>query len=72
MAKPKTFLDSMEVDVAKKAHNCRRNSRHRIEMGDKRLSVRVGRSFDRFCRDCAVETIERDIAMLQRTISELE
>ena len=72
MAKPKTFLDSMEVDVAQKAHNCQHNGRHRIKMGDKRLSVKVGRSFERFCRDCAQETINRDIGLLQETIAELD
>jgi hypothetical protein len=72
MAKPKTFLDSMLVDVAKKSHNCQHNSKHRIEMGDKRLSVKAGRGYDRFCKDCAIETLRHDIARIQQTISTLE
>jgi hypothetical protein len=72
MAKPKTFVDSMVVDVAKKSHNCQHNRNHRIEMGDKRLSVKAGRGHDRFCKDCAIETLQRDITSIELTISQLE
>lgn len=72
MAKPKTFLDSMEVDVAKKAHNCQHNRKHRIASGDKRLSVKVGRGRERFCKECALETMRRDIIVLEGTIAQLE
>lgn len=72
MAKPKSFLDSMEVDVAMKSHDCQHNKKHRITKGDKRLSVKVGRSHERFCKGCAVETMKRDIAILEQTIAHLE
>lgn len=61
-----------EVDVAKKAHNCQANARHRIERGDKRLNVRNGRSWDRYCLDCATTIVGRDIAALEALARELD
>lgn len=60
-----------EVDVAKKAHNCQANARHRIKRGDKRLSVRNGRSWDRYCLECAKVIVGRDIAALEALAREL-
>lgn len=54
-----------EIDVARKAHNCQANARHRIERGDKRLKVRNGRSWDHYCLECATNIIRRDIAALE-------
>jgi hypothetical protein len=61
----KSILIRVEVDQAKKSHNCQANARHRIQMGDTRLCVRNGRSWDRYCLDCARNIVERDIAALQ-------
>jgi hypothetical protein len=61
-----------EVDVAKKAHNCQANARHRIERGNKRLNVRNGRSWDRYCLDCAKTIVGRDIAALEALARELD
>ena len=54
-----------EVDVAKRAHNCQANARHRIERGDKRLKVRNGRSWDHYCLKCATTIVRRDIVGLE-------
>lgn len=61
-----------EVDVAKKAHNCQANARHRIERGDKRLNIRNGRSWDRYCLDCARTIVRNDIAALEALARELD
>jgi hypothetical protein len=61
-----------EVDVAKKAHNCQANARHRIERGNKRLNVRNGRSWDRYCLDCAKTIVGRYIAALEALARELD
>jgi len=55
----------VEIDQAKKAHNCQANDRHRVEKGDTRLKVRNGRSWDHYCVACAKVILQRDIAELQ-------
>lgn len=71
MPRPKSFLSPIEVDAAKKAHNCQSNAKHRLTRGDKRLKVSNGRSHDYYCVDCAVTFINRDIEKLQALLEEL-
>ncbi len=65
MPRVKSILIRVEIDQAKKAHNCQANASHRIERGGTRLKVRHGRSWDPYCVPCAALIIERDIAELQ-------
>lgn len=65
MPRIKSIVVRVEIDQAKKAHNCQANAAHRIQGGDTRLNVRSGRSWDRYCVSCARTIIERDIAELQ-------
>ena len=65
MSRVKSLLIRVEIDEAKKAHNCQANATHRIERGDKRLKVRNGRSWDHYCISCAAVIIGRDSATLQ-------
>ena len=65
MPRIKSIVIRVEIDQAKKAHNCQANAGHRIHGGDTRLNVRNGRSWDRYCLPCAQTMIERDIAKLQ-------
>ena len=66
MAKPKSFLISIDMDVAKHSHNCQHNSKHRIYAGDVRIKLKSGRKVEYFCVDCALDTINRDIETLNR------
>ena len=66
MARIKSLLIGVQVDQAKKSHNCQANSAHRIQGGDTRLKVRNGRSWDHYCVSCARTIIERDILELQK------
>jgi hypothetical protein len=61
----KSIVIQVEIDQAKKAHNCQANAGHRIERGDMRLKVRNGRSWDHYCVACAKAILQRDIAELQ-------
>ena len=61
-----------EVDVAEKAHDCKGNKRHRIERGDKRLKVRNGWDWNRYCLDCARNMVRRDIEALEALAEELD
>ena len=70
MPRIKSRLMRVEIDNAINAHNCQANSRHRLIGGDQRLKVRKGRSWEHYCRPCAVVMIERDIAELQKLRSE--
>lgn len=65
MSRVKSIVIRVEIDQAKKAHNCQANARHRIHCGDTRLKVRNGRSWDHYCISCAKTILEHDISELQ-------
>jgi len=65
MPRPKSILQRVEIDIAKKAHNCQHNSHHRIHRGDKRVKLRKDRTWEYYCCECAKAIIDRDIAQLQ-------
>lgn len=60
----KSLVIQVRVDVTGKSHNCQANSKHRIAMGEVRLKVRNGRSWDHYCRTCAETIIARDLEKL--------
>lgn len=64
MPRIKSLVDRVEIDTAKRSHNCQANNRHRIEKGDLRLKVRVDRTWEHYCRACAEKIISKDIAKL--------
>lgn len=71
MPRPKSIIQRIEVDEARKAHNCQHNPNHRLERGDKRLKVWNRRSVDHYCADCALNIIERDITKLREIAEQL-
>ena len=71
MARRKSFLSRLSIDNALKSHNCQHNQAHRIQQGDKRLKVAVGRTVEHFCTMCALESITGDIEELQRLVEEI-
>ena len=72
MARPKSILQRIEFDEAKKAHNCQRSKQHRLEKGDRRLKVRNGRSWDHYCYECATAILRSDIAKLKSLLDKFE
>lgn len=64
MGRTKSLLTQLEIDHAGKAHNCQANSAHRISKGDKRLNVKNGMGWDRYCWDCAQKIFAKDIEKL--------
>lgn len=72
MARIKSIVIRVEIDQAKKSHNCQANAAHRIEAGATRLNVRNGRSWDRYCVSCAQAIIERDLARLQELLQRFQ
>jgi hypothetical protein len=71
VAKPKSFLKRIEVDVAQRAHDCQHNPSHRLERGDKRLKLTVERTTEHFCVACALKFIALDQEKLQQIVREL-
>ncbi len=65
MPRIRSIVLHVEVDEAKRAHNCQGNARHRISKGDGRLKVINGRSWDHYCCPCAAVIVSRDIERLQ-------
>ena len=71
MAKLKSFIKNISVDIAKKKHQCQHNSLHEICKNDKRLKLVVDRSTEFFCVSCAVASLEKDIKKLEQIKEEL-
>jgi hypothetical protein len=71
MAAPKSLILPMSVDRASKRHTCQHSKKHVINKGDWRLKVKVGRSYDHYCVDCAHKFIGLGIENLQKLSAEL-
>jgi len=68
----KTLVCRVDIDVAQRAHPCRRNTAHRILKGERRLKVRDGRSWKHYCIACAKQILSRDIEKLQGVLARVE
>ena len=67
----KSLTKTMTVDYALHSHRCRFNKRHAIAKGDKRLTVKEGRSEMRYCVECAKKFLRTGIDKLNTILSEL-
>jgi hypothetical protein len=67
----RSLLDSVQFDKAGSSHNCRASRAHRIEMGERRLKVKVGRSHQHYCLECARKILAADVAKLGALVAEL-
>lgn len=72
MAKPRSFISNISIDVVQRAHNCQHNSAHRLVKGDIRLKLKDGRAVEYFCGKCALESISKDIQRLESIRRQLE
>ena len=62
----KSLLRRARIDTAPVAHNCKANRGHRLERGDRRVTVHRGNSSqEHYCLRCAVRMVEQDIATLK-------
>lgn len=71
MARLKSTVKGLKIEVAERAHNCRYNKSHRIERGDTRLSISEGRSSLTYCKQCAIAFLEADLAKLGGMLEEI-
>jgi hypothetical protein len=72
MGKIKSFVKSIEITQAKRKHFCKHNKKHVVKSGDKQLTLKVSRSHENFCVECAKVSLSADIAKLQSILRELE
>lgn len=72
MARPKSTMKQVVIDVAIKSHNCKRNSAHRILKGSKRLKIKSSRNFHTYCVDCAKAILQGDLAKIQNLLSKFD
>ncbi len=71
MPRIRSLLTPVEIDVAKRAHNCQANSAHRLAMGDRRLAVKNERGWDYYCMDCGLKILDRDAAKLKEILGQV-
>ena len=67
----KSLVIGFEFERAQRAHDCQASSRHRLERGHLRMSVRKDRGADNYCRECAERILVRDIDKLTAKLAEL-
>lgn len=71
MGRVRSLLDSVQFDEAGSSHNCQASRTHRIQMGERRLKVKVGRSHEHYCLECARKILAADAAKLSALVAEL-
>lgn len=64
MARIRSLVTTVRIDVVKAAHNCQANGNHRLSKGDRRLGVKKDRSWDNYCLDCGRRILEGDAAKI--------
>jgi hypothetical protein len=72
MARPKSLIKTLSIDTAQKSHFCKHDGKHSIKKGDKRLKLKVGRTYEHFCGVCAKSFIQKDISKLDALLHELK
>lgn len=72
MAAPKSLTLPLSIDVAERKHKCQHSRSHIIFRGDKRLKVKVGRTYEHYCISCAQKFISNAIQRLEVLSRELD
>jgi len=68
----KAVIASMEITTAKSSHNCRFNKKHRIRMGEARLTITEDGSALNYCLPCARKFLTVGLAGLRQLQTEVE
>ena len=72
MARPRSLIVSMEWTEAGRGHDCRNNKNHRIEKGQRRLTVKSDGDEHHYCVACATGFLAADIRRLQLLLDEVK
>jgi hypothetical protein len=72
MARPRSLIVSMEWTHAGRGHDCRNNKNHRIEKGDRRLTISSDGEPHHYCVPCAKGFLAADLRRLQLLLDQAE
>lgn len=72
MARPRSLIVSMEITTVGRSHDCRYNKSHRLEKGDRRLTVRSNGDMHHYCFACAKVFLANGVERLQELLAEFE
>jgi len=72
MARPKSLIVSMELTTVARSHDCRYNKNHRLQKGDRRLTVRSDGDEHHYCLQCAKIFLVKDVERLRAILAEVE
>jgi hypothetical protein len=68
----RSLIVSMEITTVGRAHDCRYNKNHRLEKGDRRLTVRADGDEHHYCLACAKTFLAKDVERLRTVLAEVE
>jgi hypothetical protein len=71
MARPKSLIVNAKITVAGRAHNCHHNREHRIEKGEKRLTIKSNSTEYHYCLACSKIFLKRDLQRLDKLLEEV-
>lgn len=72
MPRIRSLITTVELDIAKRTHECQGNSAHRLSKGDRRLAVKKDRGWDYYCIDCGRRILERDASKIASVLQAME
>ncbi|AIA75761.1 hypothetical protein FF32_13190 [Halomonas campaniensis] len=70
MARPKSLLKNIYISEAKRQHSCKSSASHKIQKGDKRLSVKEGQNERNYCMGCGKKFLDSAIEELSKIRSD--
>ena len=68
----KSLIVSMEITTVGRAHDCRYNKRHRLEKGNRRLTIRSDGDEHHYCIECAKVFLRKDVERLRQFLEQVE
>lgn len=72
MPRPRSLIVSMAITTAGASHNCRHNDNHRIQKGERRLTITSDGDKHHYCLACARGFLTNDLTRLRALLAEVE
>jgi hypothetical protein len=72
MPRPRSLIVSMQWTQAGRGHDCRYNKSHRLEKGQRRLTIKSDGDEHHYCVACAKTFLVADIKRLQTLLEEAD
>ena len=68
----RSLILKMEITTVGRAHDCRYNKRHRLEKGQRRLTIYTDGDKQHYCLACAKLFLRNDVQRLRQLLAEAE